>query len=302
MVPIRIYIANRMSGLADPWAFFDEARDYLLSLGHDPVSPADLDREGGMTLEQAQACTPHSALWRERLKKDMGAISTCDAIAFGPSWMESPGARLEREWGFGAGLRFFRVDPSKPYFIPERLVGVAGYAQVGKDSAAAYLEQQGWVRRGFAAALKEIAYATNPIIPVAMLYSTGNRRLQSIVDEVGWEGAKKHPEVREYLQRLGTEGGRAVFGDQFWVAGLFKTTTAPDLVVPDVRFPSEKQSIEDRGGVVIRIERKGYGPVNGHESEVALDDAEFAHTIQNDGTPQQLGEKVLEIVRGHYGA
>ena len=42
--------------------------------------------------------------------------------------------------------------------------------------------------------------------------------------------------------------------------------------------------------------RKHCKPMNEHESEIALDNAEFDYTIENDGTIEDLIEKVKQIL------
>ena len=299
---MKLYIANKMSGIPDanfPW--FDRARDFLTTLGHEPVSPADMDRADGITESVAEEAVPYSAFWRARLRKDAAVIAQCDGIAFGPLWTQSPGSKVERSVGYELGIPFYRVDPDHEVFSPEMVVGLSGYATVGKDTAADALEDVGWTRRGFAAALKDILYATNPIAGGRTSDPQAFWRVQQYVDQDGWVDAKRVPEIRQLLQRLGTEGGRQVIGEDFWVRTLYETCTDPRIVIPDVRFPNEARSVEDRGGVLIRIERPGRGPINSHPSETALDGFEFKHVVQNTGTPEEMGKKVLDIVGDHYG-
>lgn len=111
-------------------------------------------------------------------------------------------------------------------------------------------------------------------------------------------------------------------------------TTMPNWIISDVRFPNEVKAIKDRGGISIRVNRdteylkclkdpvyfienyirinkeeklelkeldkefirKHCKPMNEHESEIALDNAEFDYTIENDGTIEDLIEKVKQIL------
>lgn len=82
----------------------------------------------------------------------------------------------------------------------------------------------------------------------------------------------------------------------------------PNWIITDVRFPNEKKAIEDRGGIVIRVSRKTwvqkqedrllkeYNYKQEHPSETALDNAEFDYVIDNNGTIEDLIEKVKEIL------
>lgn len=99
----------------------------------------------------------------------------------------------------------------------------------------------------------------------------------------------------------------------------FEYDTYPNWVITDMRFPNELKAVEDKNGITIRVERKWFkselpdggiltvqrGMLTGHEdellgkehpSETALDDAEFKYTINNDGSLEELIDKVREIL------
>ena len=86
----------------------------------------------------------------------------------------------------------------------------------------------------------------------------------------------------------------------------------PNWVITDLRFPNELDAIKQRGGITIRVNRpvENY-PENhkfngdtqsaikiahNHPSETALDNATFDYTIINDGSIEELIEKVKEIL------
>jgi hypothetical protein len=59
---------------------------------------------------------------------------------------------------------------------------------------------------------------------------------------------------------------------------------APDgskIVFADVRFPNEGDAIRALGGKIIRINRPGVGPVNGHTSETAMDNYPYDVILEN---------------------
>jgi hypothetical protein len=89
----------------------------------------------------------------------------------------------------------------------------------------------------------------------------------------------------------------------------------PSWVITDMRFPNEMEAVKERNGITIRVNRKckncnniinseddhGIGCCEAtegllHESEIALDNAEFDYTINNDDTIEELIEKVREIL------
>jgi hypothetical protein len=139
------------------------------------------------------------------------------------------------------------------------LVGLTGYAQHGKDTVGARLvDKWGFQRFAFADALKSMALVLNPVV---LDYADGEGpmpRLAKLVEDIGWEGAKQYPEVRRFLQVLGTEAVRGHLGEQAWVDALHLTLMheAPErAVITDVRFPNEAIYVNDMGGKMARVER-----------------------------------------------
>jgi len=137
--------------------------------------------------------------------------------------------------------------------------------------------------------------------------------------------------VRKLLQLLGTEAGREIIHPNIWVNALFADYKSgyveqgvgwveteddyPNWIITDVRFPNEAKAIKDRGGIVIRINRlseeqkiasikaRANRPNDAielalkekHPSETALDDYEFDHVIDNNGSIEELLEKVNKL-------
>lgn len=179
------------------------------------------------------------------------------------------------------------------------VIGLSGYARSGKDAVAKILvEEHGYVRVSWADKLREALYALNPIVGIVQ---GGPVHYQPLIDGLGYEAAKDHgvfgSEVRRLLQRLGTEAGRGVLGSNVWVDALVGSLR-PGLsyVIPDTRFPNEAEAVTARlGGQVWRVLRPGSAPVNGHESETALDGWQFDAHLKNDGTLDDLRETVHNV-------
>lgn len=92
----------------------------------------------------------------------------------------------------------------------------------------------------------------------------------------------------------------------------------PNWIITDLRFPNELNAVEDRGGITIRVDRDLPCKVcqltladrrgnqckeircplgtKEHLSETALDSVPFKYRINNDGTIEELVEKVREIL------
>jgi hypothetical protein len=162
------------------------------------------------------------------------------------------------------------------------IIGLSGYAQVGKDTVANYLvEHYNFTKVSFADPIREALYTLDPIISdLVMLPGVS---LASAVDGLGWELVKQSsPQVRGLLQRMGTEVGREMFGEDFWVnRGLLRAKEHENVVFADTRFVNEANAINANDGQVWRITKPNHGPVNNHPSETALDNYSFDWTIPN---------------------
>lgn len=157
-----------------------------------------------------------------------------------------------------------------------RIIGLCGIAGSGKSTVADILARKhGFVRKPFAYPLK------------SMIAALGFDR--SVLD--GPAAGKELPldvfggrTLREAMQTLGTEWGRAQFGEDFWIRMLARGLDGLSAVVADdVRFENEAQAIHDRGGIVVRLVRDGAGSSVGssHVSE-QLDHIKTDFEIHND--------------------
>jgi hypothetical protein len=179
------------------------------------------------------------------------------------------------------------------------MIGLTGYAYVGKDTLADLLvRSHGYHRLGFADPLKAMLLALDP----AMVRSTDDKVVEvTSVSELlvkyggSWDKAKPDPyygtELRRLLQRLGTEAVRNHLGDDAWVraaASRVNRNGWSRVVIPDVRFPNEAEFVRESGGIVVRIERPGYGPVNAHVSDAGQSQINASLMIFNDGTPEEM--------------
>ncbi len=125
--------------------------------------------------------------------------------------------------------------------------------------------------------------------------------------------------VREMLQIIGTEAMRNTLHPDTWVNALMcdyvksndkliRTTEDlleeweegeyPNWIITDLRFPNEYKAIKSREGITIRVVRPSDKEISLdlHPSETALDDAKFDYEIVNDGTIEDLRDKVEGII------
>ncbi len=107
---------------------------------------------------------------------------------------------------------------------------------------------------------------------------------------------------RLVLQLLGTEGGREQIHPNIWVnATLGDIKPTDKIIVTDVRFPNEVYGIKKRNGIVIRVVRPSKVSTSTHPSETSLNDFnQWDYVIINDGTLEQLEDKVIEMLK-HFG-
>lgn len=172
------------------------------------------------------------------------------------------------------------------------LIGFSGYARSGKDTAVSLLPH---TRVAFADVMREFAERLNPIVGEG----SPPPRLKHIISQYGWDGYKSSPystEIRGLLQRLGTECGRQLIGDDVWVNAALDNLPPGLYAISDCRFLNEAEAIRKRGGKVIRIERPGVGPANSHPSETSLDDYDFDHVIVNDGSLKDFQKRLYEVL------
>ena len=149
--------------------------------------------------------------------------------------------------------------------------------------------------------------------------------------KINWQTAYKTVYTpRLLLQHIGTELFRNQIIDGIWVNALMSeykpkeelvgTTPEniqwgevyPNWIITDTRFPNEHQAVKDKGGINIRVNRpkerelilrnatsiidtrKTLEPE--HKSETALNNATFDYTIENDGTLDELIDKIRDLL------
>lgn len=164
-----------------------------------------------------------------------------------------------------------------------QMIGLSGWARSGKDTVADYLVQKhGFVKISFADQMRTALYNLNPNIDLGGYKIS----LRVAVDMMGWEELKSQSDdLRGLMQRMGTDVGRQMWGDDFWVNAAMKNLNGKQkYVFSDVRYPNEADAIYEGGGEVWRIVREGVGPANNHTSETALNQYPFdRHLFNNAG-------------------
>ena len=166
------------------------------------------------------------------------------------------------------------------------IIGLAGFSKTGKDTASEGMV--GFQRFAFADLLKDAA-----------------SRMLTIVGVTGDWGDSAFKEIwRPLLVALGA--GMRATEPRYWIrllAGdmeLHRIKASDNVVITDVRYANEVAWIQDKGGIVIMLERPGYAAANAEEvrsfEEIKATFPKLPRVI-NDGTPEQLARKVLAITK-----
>jgi hypothetical protein len=291
----KVYIAGPMTGYPK-WNFpaFFEAERQLEELGYEVINPAHND---GATVQEAlESAGPVDSpnnLWSDYMKRDLPHVMNVDMICLLPGWQKSKGASLEVTVAKAIGLPLMTLIDGQ--LVPRvTILGLSGYARSGKDTVADYLSEScGYVKMSFADPMKQALLTIDPNID----FGEGRAYLSQAI-KVGWDELKKNStEIRPLLQRLGTEVGRNMWGEDFWVnAAINSIPDGSKIVFADVRFPNEAKAISALGGQVWRIERDGVGPANSHVSETALDGYSYDLSIKNSGSLEELYSAVKNSI------
>jgi hypothetical protein len=156
-------------------------------------------------------------------------------------------------------------------------------ARVGKDTACDYLMRKlaplNPERMSFAGALYDILYYAQAVC--------------------GFPKAKD----RKFLQWIGTEWARAQDPD-VWINIVRRKIEATPrdvpIIVTDLRFPNEAKMLAEMGFTLVRIMRdpslRGESLNIGHASEIGLLNYDWDLVIENEGTLQQLYDKMRGLI------
>lgn len=211
------------------------------------------------------------------------------------------------------------------------IIGICGWIGSGKDTVADYLvNYYGFQRESFAGTLKDAVSAVFGWDRNLLEGLTKEARDWREQVDPWWAARLGMPELtpRLILQQWGTEVCRLGFHDDIWVASLENKLqhTNQNIVISDCRFPNEITAIKNAGGKIIWVQR---GPMPSwydcakltvntpeedqwiiydrkesmetrhpevHASEWSWIGADFDAIVDNNGTLEQLYEKVKSLV------
>lgn len=126
---MRVYIAGPMRGhYLYNFPAFDRVESQLICDGHDPVNPANLDREDGfdpmdLALDHPDwdwSQLPPGTESADYATRDLELLATCDAIYMLKGWGASTGARAEYAVAKWRGLEVMRDEGGKDDRKPDK--------------------------------------------------------------------------------------------------------------------------------------------------------------------------------------
>ena len=145
------------------------------------------------------------------------------------------------------------------------IIGITGKAGAGKDTVSDYIvEQYMFNTIAFADTVKKTASEMFKI-PLDDFY---NRDKKEVLNKT-WNMSP-----RKIIQLLGTECGRAIFGEDVWVKRAFVELeyykNELGIIFSDVRFDNEADMIRSKGGFIINVVNDNVEEVEEHSSESGI--------------------------------
>lgn len=206
------------------------------------------------------------------------------------------------------------------------IIGICGFIGSGKDTVADYLvNEHKFKRDSFASTLKDAVSAIFGWDRELVEGRTKEARDWREQVDPWWAQRLNMSNLtpRLVLQLWGTEVGRQAFHNDIWIASLENKLRKfnSDVVITDCRFPNEVQAIKNAGGIVFRVKR-GPDPewyetlvsmqgrattgikadymkqFNVHASEWEWVGSDFDLVLENNGTLEELYDKVKDLAQG----
>ena len=190
------------------------------------------------------------------------------------------------------------------------LIGIVGLIGSGKDTVAERLvAQHGFRRDSFAKSLKDaVSTMFNWDRELLEGKTEISREWREQPDEYWSDRFGKPVTPRWVLQYFGTEVMRGQMYDGIWIDSCLGRYKGENTVISDTRFPNEVDTIRKIGGKIILVKRGqdpdwftsfvegNIVPTGVHSSEYVWAKCEFDYTIDNNGTKDDLYQKIDNLV------
>jgi hypothetical protein len=198
-----------------------------------------------------------------------------------------------------------------------KLIGLAGLKNSGKNTVGNFIEEWGKEnelsveQKGFADKVKWAAasifwpgISLDESIEWANEFKNSKHACVMIRDAD--DRTYKDISGRELFQHVGTEMGRNIFGEKFWIDQLLDKEEwqyhwrSNIGVITDVRFPNEAARIKHLGGEIWNINRGLQSTFDNHISEKPLDRQYISQTINNLTSIEDLKQIVFGELEDIY--
>lgn len=183
------------------------------------------------------------------------------------------------------------------------IIGITGRKYSGKDTLATMFNMHfNFVTYAFADPIKEAAKA---------IFLFDNGQLYTVrKDEIDERWGIK---PRDVFQHLGTEWAQYSFPEAFpyfkekisrnlwttrfkiWYEKEIKKNSLTKVVVTDVRFKHEHETIKELNGYIVKIERPDLDECDFHESETTIDSLDYDYLVINDSSIGKLQDEAFKI-------
>ena len=158
------------------------------------------------------------------------------------------------------------------------IILVTGKSGSGKSTLSKYIvdNYDSYIEVALADKLKQLTFK---------LLQLFNVKIDSMDDLYNIETKNKY---RKYLQNIGTECCRDVFGDDFW-CDMLKLDLSKNIIISDIRYVNEMNyfmnKYSDHDIISIKVVKKNSSTTfNNHSSELDTDQLQTDFTIENDFT------------------
>ena len=151
------------------------------------------------------------------------------------------------------------------------VIGLSGFAGAGKSTVAEYLVRHyGFTRLSFASAVKDVTAAAFGWDRQRLDGASPQDRVWREEPDVFWSQRMKQSFTpRGALQYIGTDVFRTHVLSSIWsdivISKIRGLGTAANVVIDDVRFVNERQSIRDEGGHFLLLRRETFATPLHHQ-------------------------------------
>lgn len=171
------------------------------------------------------------------------------------------------------------------------IIGISGKIRHGKDTVSDLIKEidPRWKVMKFAAILKHIVC----LLTGCTLEQLEDQEFKDRLIGPQWGDLT----YRMMMIRIGTEAMRDNVHQDTWVNALFASyDSSKDFwIITDLRFINEARAIKRLGGILVRVNRPGMKNID-HISETMLDDYFFDVYLQNDGSIDDLRDRIKDKI------